>query len=75
MKRRRTECGDAVVLDEKAVRRDKPRDVQGRRLFERTFLDENNGTSRASIGSHYDDDDDRGDVTPKRILACLSMIR
>lgn len=30
-------------LDEKAVRRDKPRDVQDRRLFERTFLDENNG--------------------------------
>lgn len=39
MKRRRTERGELVVLDEKAVRRDKPRDVQGRHLFERTFLD------------------------------------
>jgi len=39
MKRRRTERGELVVLDEKAVRRDKPRDVQSRHLFERTFLD------------------------------------
>jgi len=72
MKRRRTKRGESVVLDEKAVRRDKPRDVQSR-LFERTFLDENNGSSRASIDSHYDDDD-RDDVTP-RVPACLSMIR
>lgn len=43
MKRRRTERGGSVVLDEKAVRREKQRDVQDRRLFERTFLDENNG--------------------------------
>ncbi|KYM98760.1 hypothetical protein ALC62_10728 [Cyphomyrmex costatus] len=69
MKRRRTERGELVVLDEKAVRRDKLRDVQGRHLFERTFLDENNGLPRASIGFHYDDDDDRDDMTP-RVPAC-----
>lgn len=40
--------------------------VQGRRLFERTFLDENNGAPTCiPIRSHYDDDDDRGDVTPR----------
>lgn len=58
--------------DEKAVRRDKLRD-QGRHPSERTFLDENNRAPRASIGSHYDDDD-RDDVTP-RVPAYLSMIR
>lgn len=71
MKRRGEQSGGLVVLEKPLDGTSRENDVsQGRRLFERTFLDENNGAPCASIGSHYDD----GDVTP-RVRACLSMIR